>query len=401
MERDGSGPDVLVAGHICLDLIPEFSDACGAQDLGDLLRPGKLVRVGRALTATGGGLANTGLALHRLGAGVRLAGKVGQDMFGRAVLDILADHDPGLAKSMIVDPDVATSYTMVISPPGVDRIFLHHPGANDEFSSADVPQEALTRAGLFHFGYPPLMRRMYARGGAELAELFKRARDAGATTSLDMALPDPTSEAGQADWRAVLEAALPHVDIFLPSLEELVYMLRPEVFARMGKEGAGGLADMLATGLLAELGDELLALGARVAVIKLGEQGLYLRSAGARAMADMGRGGPAHPGQWADQELWSPCFRVKAVGATGAGDAAIAGFLRGLLEGLGPAECLVMAAAVGACNVEAPDALSGIRGWEETRQRVAQGWERHEAPGFAREWEQDPGSGVRRSGRSG
>jgi hypothetical protein len=31
---------------------------------------------------------------------------------------------------------------------------------------------------------------------------------------------------------------------------------------------------------------------------------------------------------------------------------------------------------VGACNVEAADALSGVRSWEDTRQRIAQGWAR-------------------------
>jgi hypothetical protein len=65
------------------------------------------------------------------------------------------------------------------------------------------------------------------------------------------------------------------------------------------------------------------------------------------------------------------------VGTTGAGDAAIAGFLSGLLRGLSPAATLTAAAAVGACCVEADDALSGIQPWEETSRRVATGWERH------------------------
>ena len=35
-----------------------------------------------------------------------------------------------------------------------------------------------------------------------------------------------------------------------------------------------------------------------------------------------------------------------------------------------------MANAVGGCNVEAPDAVSGVRSWEETVARVAAGWSR-------------------------
>jgi sugar/nucleoside kinase (ribokinase family) len=113
----------------------------------------------------------------------------------------------------------------VISPPGSDRRFLHHPGANDDFSAQDVSEEALQDAHLFHFGYPPLMANMYSNGGRQLLELFQRAKSHGLTTSLDMAYPDPESAAGRADWRAILHNVLPYVDIFVPSLEEILYML--------------------------------------------------------------------------------------------------------------------------------------------------------------------------------
>lgn len=59
-----------MAGHICLDVIPAFKQ--GAASLGELLVPGKLVDVGPAVLATGGAVANTGLALHRLGVHTRL-----------------------------------------------------------------------------------------------------------------------------------------------------------------------------------------------------------------------------------------------------------------------------------------------------------------------------------------
>jgi sugar/nucleoside kinase (ribokinase family) len=64
------------------------------------------------------------------------------------------------------------------------------------------------------------------------------------------------------------------------------------------------------------------------------------------------------------------------IGTTGSGDATIAGFLSALLRDAPPAEAMTMAVAVGACNVEAADALSGVRSWEATQQRVAQGWAR-------------------------
>jgi sugar/nucleoside kinase (ribokinase family) len=87
-------------------------------------------------------------------------------------------------------------------------------------------------------------------------------------------------------------------------------------------------------------------------------------------MAGIGRAAPLSPQDWADRELWSPCFRVAVAGTTGAGDATIAGLLSGLLRGMSAEESLTAAVGVGACNVEAPDALSGVRTWEATQERI-------------------------------
>ena len=59
-----------------------------------------------------------------------------------------------------------TSYTVVLNPPGIDRIFLHCPGANDTFTDEDVTDEVLGGASLFHFGYPPLMKQIWSDGGS-------------------------------------------------------------------------------------------------------------------------------------------------------------------------------------------------------------------------------------------
>ena len=113
-----------------------------------------------------------------------------------------------------------------------------------------------------------------------------------------------------------------------------------------------------------------------MAVIKLGSRGLYLRTASEEKIAAMGRCAPADPRAWANQEMWSACFEVEVVGTTGSGDATIAGFLSGLLRGLDPAQAVTAAVAVGACNVEAADALSGLCSWDDTLRRIAAGWER-------------------------
>lgn len=368
--------DIVVAGHICLDIIPALSSH--PEGLSQLLVPGKLVEIGPASLSTGGAVANTGLALRRLGFDARLMGKIGDDAFGRSIRECLDAYGAGASDGMIVSAGESSSYTIVISPPGIDRIFLHATGTNDTFAAADVSSEALAGTRLFHFGYPPLMRGMYERGGEELAWLLGRAKAAGATVSLDMARPDPASDAGRADWPAILARALPHVDVFLPSLEEILFMLRPDTYrelsARSGGEELLGLAD---GALLSSLGEELLGLGVAVAGIKLGEHGLYVRTtADAVRLAAMGAcapGGDAIDG-WLARELLAPCYAVDVEGTTGAGDCTIAGLLGGLASGLTLERSLLSAVGTGACNVERADAVSGIPRWADLQRRIDAGW---------------------------
>ena len=386
--------DAVVAGHLCLDLIPDLSGSTKDQ-FEALFQPGQLVDIGPADYCTGGPVSNTGLALTKLGIKTRLMGKVGDDLFGRAIQDYVGAYGADLADAMVVDPAAQTSYTIVISPPGVDRLFLHYPGANDTFGARDIRYGQLQNARLFHFGYPPLMRRMYEDGGSELASIFARAKETGITTSLDMALPDPSSPAGRADWGGILRSSLPHVDIFMPSIEEILFMLRPNTYRALREEAGGpNIVPVIAAGLLSDLGWELLGLGAKIIALKLGDRGLYLRTADQPRLAGMGRTHPSDLAAWADKELWAPCFRVGVVGTTGSGDATIAGFLGALLRDHSAEEAATAAVAVGACNVEAADALSGLRTWEETWQRVRSGWGRHELAPDAPDWVFDEGQAL-------
>ncbi|MGD0165873.1 MAG: carbohydrate kinase family protein [Gaiellaceae bacterium] len=362
----------VVAGHICLDVIPDL-DALPEGSFYESFRPGRLIEVGAAELSTGGPVSNAGLALHILGIPTRLVGKVGADSFGRVVREIVDSYGAGLATGIKVDASTSTPYSVIVSPPGVDRLFLHHPGAASTFGLDDVDFDELDEAALFHFGYPPLMRRMYRDGGRELVELFERVRTSGITTSLDLSYPDPVSDSGRASWRQILSAVLPFVDVFAPSAEELLFMMRRELFEELSARES--VASQVTPALLHELGEELIALGVGVAAIKLGERGLYLITGTRERIGALGRAHPSDPDSWADLECWAPCFRVKVAGTTGAGDATIAGLLAALLRDLSAEEALTSAVAVGACNVERADALSGLRGWEETLQRARSGWE--------------------------
>jgi sugar/nucleoside kinase (ribokinase family) len=304
-------------------------------------------------------------------------GKVSDDFSGQIIQQLIAIQDPGLGSGMIVDPAADTSYTIVISPAGIDRILLHCPGANDTFSAKDIRYDLLANTDLFHFGYPPLMRRMYDPDGAQLAEIFDRVHTIGVTTSLDMAFPDPASPGGRADWRAILGMTLPYVDIFMPSIEEILLMLHRSKYESLLQDAVGGdILPLITPDLLSELSRELLEMGAKLVGLKLGYRGLYLRTTGASMLANMGRACPSYPEAWANQELWSTCFVVDVVGTAGSGDATIAGLLCSVLRDLDPVDALTAAVAVGACNVEAADTLSGIRPWEQTISRISDGWQK-------------------------
>jgi sugar/nucleoside kinase (ribokinase family) len=367
--------EAIVAGHLCLDIIPHFEIDQGA-DLAAYLAPGRLTEVGQATLSTGGTVSNAGVNLHRLGIRTQLMGKVGDDLLGKAILDLIHSHGPDLAQGMIVVPGGGSSYTLVIDPPGVDRIFLHCPGPNHTFGVEDVRYDLLDEARLFHFGYPPLMTRMYAKGGREMAEMFRRAKERGVTTSLDLAMPDQAGASGQADWPSILARTLPHVDFFVPSVEELLFMLRRGRFDGLTAQvGAARMLEALTVEEIVSLGDEALEMGARLVLLKMGTRGLYLRSAA--ALSDLGRGAPANLLAWTGRQLWTAGFQPERVVSTvGTGDAAIAGFLAAVLRDAPPELALKVAGATGACCVEVSGALGGVRSWDETLARIEAGWDR-------------------------
>lgn len=365
-----STSEVVVAGHICLDVIPTFY----AGD--DLPKPGQLSLVGSPILSTGGSVSNTGLALHHLGIETQLMGKVGDDVFGRVVLDLVKSRNSKLADGIIKAPGETTSYTVVLSLPNRDRSFLHCPGANDTFRSVDLKMDRISHTRLFHFGYPPLMAQMYTKDGLELVEIFRKVKHLGVTTSLDMVMIDPHSPAGKANWEAILQSVLPYVDIFLPSIEEILLLLGrsadKDVWVDQNSRG-----DRLHMSFLRETADLLLGWGTKVVVFKMGQLGIYMRTAKLECLTDFGAAAPSNLVAWANRELWSPIFQIDRFGGTtGAGDSAIAGFIAALLRDKTPEETLMFACATGACNVEASDALSGLKKWDETWARIAGGWAR-------------------------
>src|SRR5262249_3307200 len=151
------------------------------------------------------------------------------------------------------------------------------------------------------------------------------------------------------------------VDAFLPSIEELLFMLDPDRYETV-RNGYGDdhLIDGIDGPLLEELVDRLLTWGAAMVTVKMGDQGLYFSTTADPARLEALA--PTIPtlanSAWRGRRLFAPCYQVDVAGTTGAGDATIAGFLLGLLAGRDPEETLRSAVAVGACSVEQVDATS-------------------------------------------
>lgn len=367
------GKKIIAAGHICIDITPVFSANHCCSSIGDLLEPGKLIHMKPADVHTGGSVANTGLALKLLGADVQLMGKVGNDAFGGMVQGILREYG---ADGLIVDENSSTSYSVVLAVPGIDRIFLHNPGANDTFANGDIPEEALQDAALFHFGYPPLMKKMYENQGAELITMLRRMKEQGIATSLDLAAVDPNSEAGSADWEKILTGVLPYTDFFVPSFEELCFMLNRPRYEELAALGGDMALTLQMETDVKPLARRCLELGCRAVLIKCGTSGMYYCTGSEAAMEQVGGRLELDAARWADREGVQPCFRADMVlSGTGAGDTSIAAFLQAVMLGKAPDQCVALAAAEGACAVTSYDALGGLRSIEELEARIASGWE--------------------------
>lgn len=368
---------VIVAGHICLDITPVFHGK-KVTNMTDVLLPGKLIEMGNADVHTGGAVANTGLAMKKLGANVLLKGKVGTDAFGDMVYHILEGYHA--ESGLIRTAGESTSYSVVLAVPGIDRIFLHHPGANHTFSSEDIKEEELQDVALFHFGYPPLMLKTYENNGKDLVCIMKKVKTAGAATSLDMAAVDPNSEAGKADWKGILERVLPYVDFFVPSVEELCYMLDQKRFASWQERAdSRDITEILDLDKdIKPLADQCMAYGVKVLLIKSGAPGMYYRTANASVLSSVSKRIELNIQEWCNKEGFEKSYVPdRILSGTGAGDTSIAAFLTAMLEGYSLEDALHLATATGACCVASYDALSGLLSFEELQKKIAHNWKKN------------------------
>ncbi len=318
----------VVAGHVCVDLAPRLETLPRST-------PGDLELVGPLGMTPGGCVSNTGGMLAALGAPVEVVGDAGDDELGRTLVRLLTTRGVDTDGIRLV-PGRSTSYSVVVQPAGLDRSFWHHAGANAEFDGAAID---LADAGLLHLGYPQLLPALAADGGAGLHALLSRARAAGLTTSLDLAVLDPASPAAREDWPALLRRVLPLVDVLTPSIDDLRPVLR-------------------LSGDDLDAARSLVELGPAVVMVTAGSAGARLCTAGPERLAAAGAVlGEVDSPAWSDRDIRAAAPDVAVRTTVGAGDAATAGLLFGLLSGDDPERSLDLAMRTAGRALTAPAPL--------------------------------------------
>jgi sugar/nucleoside kinase (ribokinase family) len=275
-----------------------------------LPRAGELVLTPRTHLSIGGCAANVAVDLVRLGRKAAVVGRVGDDVFGRFVIDALAHAGVDVGQ-IASSPGEATSTSMIINVRGEDRRFIHAPGANAQLDGNEISPALLAQTRSVYVGGYGLSERPAPEA---ITALFRAARQLGVKTVLDVVVPE-----GKNCW-PFLEPVLPWTDVFLPNQDEA------RAITGHNEPAAQACAFREA--------------GAGTVVITCGQHGSVVGSPSGvfRAVS----------------------FPIEFVDGTGSGDAFAAGYVHALLEGRDVTECVRVGSALGASCVRATGATTGV-----------------------------------------
>jgi len=301
--------DVVCLGILVADVV--------AKSVNDVPERGKLGIVEKIELHTGGCASNTGSALKKLGVDVALIGKVGSDGFGDYVVGEMSKSGLNV-EGIKRDKETNTSCSLALVEDDGERRFIHCYGADGTFTEDDVDWNIIRGCKILHVAGSLLMPTF---DGIQTAHVLEKARNMGITTSLD------TAWDAKGKWLETIEPSLKYIDIFLPSIEE----------AKM----------ITSLDSAEEIADFFLKYGMKIVGLKMGSKGCFVKSSKGEIVK-------------------FPVFNINAVDATGAGDAFVAGFLIGVLNGWDMKKTAEFACAVGACCVQKIGARTGIRSFDET-----------------------------------
>jgi sugar/nucleoside kinase (ribokinase family) len=363
--------DAVIAGYLCVDMVPAFQNNEPATSISSLFKPGKLIEIDGMDFSLGGVVANTGMAMKKFNRKVFLNGLIGNDFIGKIARDWLDKYK--LSEGIKITGATGTAFGIVIAPPGVDRIFLESPGCSKIFDIDFIDFKAVAESRLFHFGYPPLLRKFYLNNGKQLLELFSRVQKMGVATSLDFSLPDTQSESGKQNWLQIMKQLLPQTDIFVPSLEEVLQIMKPDEYAKiLVSAGNSEVIDLIPVGIIREIGKTIIDYGAKILLIKAGHRGSYLITGDVSSLNK--KDGFSLPEDvWNYREIWCNAYPAdpgKVKNTTGAGDTAAAAFLAAILDSRTPDEAIKLASIAGRNNLYCHDIYEEIKDWHNMEEEL-------------------------------
>ena len=229
-----------------------------------------------------GTAAGTAIDCAKLGLETLAVGAVGQDEKGDFVLDTYRRF--GVQTEAMQRTDAApTSATILNVRPNGDRPALHVRGASDHLAVPSSDYERICDGPYLHMGGTGLLAAM---DGPPTADLLAAAKARGVTTTFDLIAPGD-------DTMRIVAPCLPHIDYFMPSMEEA------EILS--GRREPADIAAFFHDW------------GAGTCIFKWGPNGSYIS-------------GP-------HGAFRVPAFRVAVSDTTGCGDAYCAGFIAGLKQG--------------------------------------------------------------------
>ena len=293
---------------------------------------GELTQITEVSRAVGGCVPNVGIDLKKIDGSLTVyaCGLVGDDEEGKFVKSELTCYGLNISGLKTHERE-KTSFTDVMSVTGGERTFFTYAGASAEYGVEDINFAAIN-ARMLHLGYFLLLDKIDNGDGLKI---LKKAKEKGIKTSIDL-----VSENSD------------RYSLVLPCLEYTDNLIINEI-------EAGKLAGIVPEkGNIQKIAKILKEKGVKERVI------IHLPDFGA-CLSDTG--------YFEVASLDLPTGYIK--GSTGAGDAFCAGALYGIYKGFSDKEILEFASMAAAVSLRAPDAVSGLCGFDEIR-RLCSGFKR-------------------------
>jgi sugar/nucleoside kinase (ribokinase family) len=292
--------DVSVVGELNLDLI-----LSGLPSKLELERE----HLAKDLTITLG--SSSAIFTHNLallGNRVGFSSAIGSDALGEIALQFL--RDSGTDVSGVRKFEGKLSGLTTILPTGSQRYILTYPGTMFEMGFQHLDLDYILDARHLHLSSYYLHRALRPR----IPELFRAAKAAGMTTSLD------TNDDPEDAWADDLRNVLPYVDVLLPNERELCKIAHAN--------------DM-------ERAMEILAVQVPLLVVKRGRAGAVARRGSERFQVEP--------------------LVVESLDSVGAGDSFDAGFVHQLIRGGRIEQCLKFASLTGALSTTRTGGIEAFR----------------------------------------